>query len=442
MRPTNVLVLIVLTATTAASLGAEPRIDPQAVEVLQRASDLIRSARTFRVSMETSGRNQRSVHDVWYVSPRRYALILKEKSWQQSGGNVWTGTAISDGSKLTLHVPDLNEYTVTDRPNRWEMAWKFAVQGSAPALAQTVAELWTKGYEGITDPILSLEYAGVEHVEQAECHHLKLQQKTKYGELLHELWLETGTTPLLRKVQHRYGTMIFRDWELDAKPADRQFVFTPPEGSMRVDLLPGMRVVDDPMELIGRPAPEITFTMLDGEQASLADHRGKDVVVVDFWATWCGPCVVALPALEEISQKYRDRGVAYTRSTRRNSSRRGHRSSSSRRASRSRCPLTATCGSAGALACRGSRRPSSSTATGSFALSTAATGPVMRRNCGRRSIRCSRRGVHENPGERRPQRVSAAAGDQRVDPGPAIAAGPVGDAVQIRIVRQDGIEPL
>jgi cytochrome c biogenesis protein CcmG, thiol:disulfide interchange protein DsbE len=55
-------------------------------------------------------------------------------------------------------------------------------------------------------------------------------------------------------------------------------------------------------------APEATLPLLDGRgSGSLADHRGK-VVVLNFWASWCGPCVKELPLLESTQEKIRDQG--------------------------------------------------------------------------------------------------------------------------------------
>jgi peroxiredoxin len=51
----------------------------------------------------------------------------------------------------------------------------------------------------------------------------------------------------------------------------------------------------------GKPAPEFSFT-LDGKAQRLADLRGK-VVVLNFWATWCPPCVEEMPSLEKLHAK-------------------------------------------------------------------------------------------------------------------------------------------
>jgi thiol-disulfide isomerase/thioredoxin len=52
-----------------------------------------------------------------------------------------------------------------------------------------------------------------------------------------------------------------------------------------------------------RVAPAFTITTIDGERVSLDDLRGK-VVLMDFWATWCGPCREALPHLQKVAQKF------------------------------------------------------------------------------------------------------------------------------------------
>src|SRR5437016_12101972 len=57
----------------------------------------------------------------------------------------------------------------------------------------------------------------------------------------------------------------------------------------------------------GKLAPEVTFKDLDGKDATLAQYKGK-VVLVNFWATWCDPCYIEIPWLIEMQQKYEAKG--------------------------------------------------------------------------------------------------------------------------------------
>lgn len=58
----------------------------------------------------------------------------------------------------------------------------------------------------------------------------------------------------------------------------------------------------------GKTALDFTLQTLDGARASLSDYRGQ-VVLVNFWATWCPPCRAEIPALEAAHQAHRDDGL-------------------------------------------------------------------------------------------------------------------------------------
>lgn len=60
--------------------------------------------------------------------------------------------------------------------------------------------------------------------------------------------------------------------------------------------------------LVGKPAPEFELDLLTGEKFRLADQKGK-IIVLDFWASWCGPCLQAMPQVDSVATEYADRGV-------------------------------------------------------------------------------------------------------------------------------------
>jgi thiol-disulfide isomerase/thioredoxin len=66
-----------------------------------------------------------------------------------------------------------------------------------------------------------------------------------------------------------------------------------------------------PHVLLGKPAPAINVPLLDGGTLNLADHKGKDVVILDFWATWCGPCIVGMPLVDQVADQYADQNVVF-----------------------------------------------------------------------------------------------------------------------------------
>jgi len=93
----------------------------------------------------------------------------------------------------------------------------------------------------------------------------------------------------------------------DVKPFESWRLSDSPEPMILDDdggeLTPGMNSA-----LVGTQAPEFMLDLLGGGQFTLSEKRGK-VVVLDFWATWCGPCLQAMPVIDETVNSFEDDDV-------------------------------------------------------------------------------------------------------------------------------------
>lgn len=73
--------------------------------------------------------------------------------------------------------------------------------------------------------------------------------------------------------------------------------------------LAGWGEATEPQPTVGHAAPDFTAADVRGHPVRLADFRGKRAVLLNFWATWCVPCRLEMPTMEQAYRDYKARGL-------------------------------------------------------------------------------------------------------------------------------------
>jgi thiol-disulfide isomerase/thioredoxin/outer membrane lipoprotein-sorting protein len=141
-------------------------------------------------------------------------------------------------------------------------------------------------------------------------------------ELPRTYWIDKQTHLVLRQLTvvkadgPQYGGKVeqreeitFRRAMLEPTLPDSIFVFQPPAGSREVaEFAMNPEGRNPGAAFIGQTAIDFTLKDLEGKSHSLKSLRGK-IVLLDFWATWCGPCRMTMPQVAKIHTEYKTRGV-------------------------------------------------------------------------------------------------------------------------------------
>jgi thiol-disulfide isomerase/thioredoxin len=100
------------------------------------------------------------------------------------------------------------------------------------------------------------------------------------------------------QVTYTYGTLVTL-----TPVGDTGGTFSSWSGDLTGSNNPGSIIIDNNKSVTATFTHDFIFTTLDGNIVTLSDYRGK-VVIVDMWATWCGPCQVIMPELKKIYDNY------------------------------------------------------------------------------------------------------------------------------------------
>lgn len=300
----------------ASSITALSVIDQCSAFYSKQSAIRVESTLTLAIEGAEAGETELSRQSFAFERPNKFAL--RNKSGQPGM------TLVSDGSKLSVAMPDEKQYSETAAPA--SMSALLEHPGiSAAAHGPHGYFLLNLAADNPRDTILlggevQANYIGREDLGGQAAHRLTLGFEE--GDM--ELWIAAAGDPLVLKASMKQGVVepvgtdesrqtvrlveTFQNWQFYATVQPGDFVLQPSADFRKVDDLLTL-TSPTPTRLLGKAAPDIELKLADGHSFSLKAHRGKEIVVLDFWATWCGPCIKELPVLAEVAAAYRHKGV-------------------------------------------------------------------------------------------------------------------------------------
>ena len=290
---------------------------PEAAALLQQVAGKYNAAQFYHIEAVEESESKGDLFNRWWKLTLAASVAPGNRYRYEAHGQIGSALKISDGKTETYYNLETLEYTESpvstmEPATRVMYFWESDLQdsyGLLKSLSQS-GTLLSPVY--LPDEIITIQSKPV------SCYVVQGKRKYRGGpadlSITMTYWIDRDTLLIRKKQSHWEGTIrpyaghaienrvtVYPVMELgESASPDSLFAFQPPAGAKRV---PKFLDPLQPQDLLaGKPAPVLTLENRHGKRVTLQDFRGKPVLL-DFWATWCPPCIAALDPLKKLQEE-------------------------------------------------------------------------------------------------------------------------------------------
>jgi peroxiredoxin/outer membrane lipoprotein-sorting protein len=345
MRMKNVLAVAFVLASMVISCASQDQNRPYtiapasgAIAVLRQVAETYKNLKSYhfegRYAWEQATESMGSIDETKSEELFVSAAIKPDRLRIESKNANFSVALVYDGKTKWVYASGANEYTKTEVAPAKSATRLPAVD---PRVYLARAANLLVGYTSVADRVREAKIAGEETLEiggrRVDClvievYYLRLSTVSEPIPPTRKLWVDKSRNVVLRENQRievrtpqgktvtTKATYVFTTARLGEQVPETLFTFVPPERAKEVaelTPLPEHAIPPKPdsparATLAGKDAIAFSLKDLDGNQVDLQSLKDK-VVLLDFWASWCGPCVRELPHIEKLHRDFKDRGL-------------------------------------------------------------------------------------------------------------------------------------
>lgn len=228
------------------------------------------------------------------------------------------------GAELIQYLPETDQYALETVEMKPAVLVSRAGVGPIPDAMVIFMEFFLENpFEVPLEHAVKSEVRGEDTID-GEPHDVVYLEMAK---MAWTAWITQGDQPVIRRIVPKLTSveeffadqtqshvelqvvMDLENWTFDPEAVGEKLAFAQADTAERVEDFAQAAAGDPKKLLVGKPAPAFVLSALDGSTFNLADKVGKEIVVLDFWATWCGPCRRGMPIMDRVTREFNDQDV-------------------------------------------------------------------------------------------------------------------------------------